>query len=68
MRWWAMRRWRRRLLDLTLRNRLLAFTETKRTLRLEHAGLAELVEALSGGAEAGCQSWRSSATTWSARS
>ena len=43
-------RWRRRLLDLTLRNRLLNFRETKKTIPLLCPDLPALEDALAGGA------------------
>lgn len=43
-------RWRWKLLDLSLRNRLLNFRETKKTLPLLCADLAELEDTLAGGA------------------
>lgn len=43
-------RWRRRLLDLTLRNRLLNWRETKKTITLLAPDASALVEALADGA------------------
>lgn len=43
-------RWRRKLLDLSLRNRLLNFRETKKTLPLLCTDLAQLEDMLAGGA------------------
>jgi very-short-patch-repair endonuclease len=42
-------RWKRRLLDLTARNRLLAFRETKKTIPLAHVNLGALEDALAEG-------------------
>ncbi|MCK6449026.1 MAG: DUF4011 domain-containing protein [Planctomycetes bacterium] len=42
-------RWKRRLLDLTNRNRLLNFVETKKTVKLEHRKLDAIENALSKG-------------------
>lgn len=44
-----LERWKRRLLDLSLRNRLLNFRETKKTVRLMCPGAAELEDALALG-------------------
>lgn len=46
-----LERWKRRLLDLTRRNRLLNFRETKSALRLQCPDLARLEDALSQGEE-----------------
>ena len=43
-------RWRRMLLDLSLRNRLLNFRDTKKTLRLLCADLGQIEDALASGA------------------
>ncbi len=43
-------RWQRRLLDLSLRNRLLNFTATKRSVALQAGDLEVLLTALGGGA------------------
>jgi very-short-patch-repair endonuclease len=42
-------RWKRRLLDLTARNRLLNFRETKKTIAVAHAQLGELEDVLAEG-------------------
>ncbi|MDA0934602.1 MAG: DUF4011 domain-containing protein, partial [Planctomycetota bacterium] len=44
-----LERWRRRLLDLGLRNRLIAFVESKKTMRLLVDDLAVLADALAEG-------------------
>ncbi|MEZ5966577.1 MAG: DUF3320 domain-containing protein [Planctomycetota bacterium] len=44
-------RWKRKLLDLSLRNRLINFRPTKLALRLAHADPAALEDALAGGAD-----------------
>ena len=46
-----LQRWQRRLLDLTLRNRLLNFVPTKRTIALQTYDVTSLVAAMEGGAE-----------------
>ena len=43
--------WQRRLLDLSLRNRLLNFVPTKRSVALQTSSLGDLVKALSSGAQ-----------------
>ncbi len=42
-------RWRRKLLDLSLRNRLLNFRDTKKTLSLQCPDLGQLADMLAGG-------------------
>jgi very-short-patch-repair endonuclease len=45
-----LERWRRRLLDLSLRNRLINFRETKRTVPLLKLDLSEMEDAIADGA------------------